>query len=839
MKTIPSFWRPSSRSLSALFPALVLLLPLGSCRAEPPKPAPVVTASPGGAAAPGSALPAPPAPTMTPAQQAELQKAAELWKSGRRDEARLAYSRLLLGCPDCLEAARDLVDLLLETAEPVQAVEVMRDRIDSSGRRAGGLFGLAYAQARVGTLEGMREAAGLLREARALRPDLQLLTLTLAEVLAALDQRAEAAGLYVEVIGQLRAQGDWEQESKAWIRRAQLLHLEGDPGTRAAYDEAAARAREKGDRTLEALARNGTGGWLFSQGDVEGTLRAFGEALQAADLGGDEQGALAALQNLAVVHEELWQDKEALQRLEELVSRLDRAGKPDQAAAARLVAGKLMGRLSALDEAMTILQQAFDTFEKSDSWAMAAEALHSMGQVLHRNERYQDAVVLFGQALQVRRTLAELLDDHRPVAETLIALGEAQAELQPKDAVEPLQEALDLATKAKEKAMIVLAARELGRVLFATGKPERVPQLISRIEAEGEAEPFLTAQLLASQGKLDEAVAQGERAVDPALALTSAQLLPRYSFLLELYLGRGQPGDDRRAFGLAAAGRAAANLLRLEKMRIGVQRGVAPARLHELRSFAAQAEGMQRILDGADSPAVAQHWERRLETLRAQQVVWRSRVTAESRAWALLHFPEQVRKAAEELTLPEGEVHLHLVAGAKHGVLFALRGAELTVLPGEGATSRPGQVALLARAQKQQAGARRLTFSPPAGGQAFGWGPTLAPAPVLPVVSGPAVPAPVTGTPPAATPPAATPPAATPPAATPPARVTLDLLTPLDGLFEEDRTGQVVQVKVTAEQQAKGIDVPVELVARALLYAGAAEVRFLLPKGKPLIYVAP
>lgn len=794
------------------------------------------------APAPAAAAPAPAPPPPAGAKEA-LDKAAALAQAGQREQARLAYSRALHLCPDCLEGQRDLVELLLEDSSPADAAAFLRDRLESTGRSAGPLFGLAYVLARGGTLEGMREAAQLLEEARVARPDQTMLLLTLAEVHAALDDRSRAAALYGQAIAALRATGDWDGEAQANIRRAQLLHMQGDPQARAAYEEAIARAVSRKDAGQEALARNGLGGLLFTLGEVEAALASFTAALAAADRGSDLKGAAAALQNLSMVHEELWQDRQALDRLDELVNRLDRASKPAEAAQARLQAGLLMGRVGLLQEAVGSLQAALEAFQKLDAWGSVADTLVALGRVFRQNGRSKDALHVLGQALEVRQTLASLIEDYRPVAEVLLELGPLEAETGGKEAVAHLEQALELARKAGEKEMIASAARALGFALLRQGKLDGIPPLLAEMAGAGEDEPFLAAQLAAAADETDEAIELGEAAVDPARRLALDELMERYGFLLHLYLQRSRGAADlRRAFGVAVAGRAARSLQQRQQMRVRVERGIDQDRLWEELRLAAQEEGMTRLIAGAASDEVEQVWRTRREELRRQMAAWRARTVQDAPAWALLHFPEAVRRVAEELALPSGEVHIHPVLSSAGATIFLLDGATLEAVSIKGT---PGKEALrkeiLELVRTRFSGARRVVLSPPPGAQDMDWGLPLAPSPVVPVLAAAASAAGAsqeeagTG---AAAASSGTGQVAGGAAPLLPAVETMELLAPLKPVFDSALTGRDVEVRLTAQQLKKGAGEAVELLARAALYSGAQEVRFLLPKGEKLVYTA-
>ncbi|MBM4318363.1 MAG: tetratricopeptide repeat protein, partial [Deltaproteobacteria bacterium] len=843
--------------LPLLLLLLLLLLPAAGCAllsGQDPAATAAHAAEPA-ATAPAAAAAAPPAlsPQAEPSAEAKsaLNKAESLWKTGRREQARLAFSRALHLCPDCLEGQRDLVDLLLEESQPAEAAAFLRDRLEAAGRSSGPLFGLAYALARGGALEGMREAAQLLEEARLAQPERTLLVLTLAEVHAALDDRPRAAGLYGQAITALRAADSWEEEARANIRRAQLLHLQGDEQARGAYEEAISRALVRGDRQQETLARNGLGGLLFTLGEVEGAQASFTAALAAADAGQDQQGAAAALQNLAMVHEELWQDREALERLRELVERLDAAKKPAEAAVARLRAGELMGRVGLVEEAVKALQAALEAFQQQDAWGSVADTLVALGRVFRRNDRPKDAGKVLEQALEVRQTLAELLDDWRPVAEVLLELGTLQGETGGKDAVPLLTRALELSRQAGEQEMIARSARALGFALLRQGKLDALPPLLDALRSAGEDEPFLAAQLAAAQDDLERAILLGEAAVDPVLRLSPGELMERYGFLLHLYLSRGQGAADlRQAFALAVAGRAARTLEQLQEMRVRIARGIPAAQLQEGMRLSAQEEGMGRLVSGAGSASVERVWRRRRAEQRRRIAAWEEQLSRTAPAWAQLHFPAVARRAALAIELPADEVHIHPLLSTAGAVVFLLGGGELETVAIKGTPSREALIKKVKELVGQRsAGAKRVVLSPPPGSQASDWGLPLAPSPLVPVL------APLPPSPPAAARPAplAPPEAEAAPVAAAGAAagavagigpaggagtVRLELLAPLASVFATDYTGQVVEVSLTGQLLARGADGAVELLAWAALYSGAREVRYLLPRGGSLVYSA-
>ncbi len=811
-------------TLSLLFGALVLL---GACspRPAPPEalgggaaaPAPVAEPPPAvvPATAPAAAAPAPPADPAAQAEEAaKLAEAAALVDAGRQVEARLAYQRLLHRFPDSLGGQSALVELLLADEDVAGSIGYLRDRLEAGGRSAGPLFALAYGVARQGTLEGFAEARTLLTEARRLRPDLALITLTLAEVRAAQGDQEPAAALYAEALPALRRDGDWEREGPALLRRGQLLQLAGKPEAQPAFREAVSRSQERKDAGQEALARNGLGAWLASQGRMDEADAEFAAAATVAEAGGDLDGAAASLRNRARLAEERWQDGKAIGFLQQVVEKLDAAKRPLDAAGARLQAGELLARVGRLPEALTALQAAVEVFEREERYPLVAEALSAMARALWRNERREEGLAAYQQVLALRDELAPLLDDYRPLAETLLELGEAEAKVGLPEAVEHLERALALAEKAEERRMTLRCARALAKALLQRPDLATAPQIVARIEALGGSAPYLRALLALRTGEVDEAVRQGERALDPGEQRSPEDWAERMGLLLHLYLGRDGEGDLRQAFGLAAAGRSVESLRLLERLRVRLERGAAPALLAEGREIEAQEQGMRRIIDGASSPAVAQAWEQRLGLLQVRRRAWREKLGLQAPAYAAWVLPEVARAQAQRLRLPAGQGLILPQISSDGAVVFLLLGDRLQRFDVEGQPDRDRLVEIFAQIRRDHAAAADpLYLLPPPGLQTFDWG-----LPLLAALPTPALPLPA--------------------AAPAPEPLVLPLLEPLPALLgRDDLAGRELRVELDSGLLERHPEAALELLLRAGFYLGAARAKVQISGGPTLLYL--
>ena len=822
---------PRAERIALLVPLALALLQVTLAYGCTPGPSGAGTPT-AGPAGPGAGSPAAPSATaaqasaapraVTPEEQKLLEQARQHVEAGDKAKARSAYGRLLHRFPDNLEGQRDFVELLVADGSATDTVAFLRDRLAARGPTPGQRFALAYALAREGSAEGMREARTLLDAALVTAPAEALLLVTAGEVAAALGDPKAAATLYSSGVAALQAAGKGDEELQARVRQAQLLQLAGSPEASAAYGEALARAEALGDLARQVVARNGLAALLLTQGDPAGALRSFEQALALADRAKDVDGATTTLRNLARLHEELWEDGRAIGRLHEVVQRFDAAGRPLDAALARLQAGELLARTGQLPQAAQALQAAGAAFQQEEAWTLVADTLMALGNAFRDNGRTAEARAAYAQALELREQLAPVLGDYRPLAEALIESGALIAESGETSGLELLERALQLSEKAGERSMIRRSARALAVALLARGSVEPVRPLVSRLEALSFREPDLSARLRATDAKWDEAIALAEEAVAPGQGLPAVELSKRYGTLLHLFMQRDAKGDARNAFAAAVAGRAAAALSLLERMRVRVDRGVPQPLLDARRQLDAREEGMRRIIASALSEEVERAWEERTRALWKERAAWWAQVLVQAPAHARLMQPEAVRAAAAAISLPAGEALLMPQVSSVGAVLFWVQGDHVEALQVEDPPDRDRMVALVLQAvrDRKAKGVQVVRLVPPPGGQDFDWGLPLAPAAVVPVI-----------------PPGA---AGAQPATLPTEPVALRLEAPVREVFEsETLQGRVAEVELDAKLLEQQVGPAVELLARAALYAGAAELRVSLPRGRRLVYRAP
>lgn len=231
---------------------------------------------------------------------------------------------------------------------------------------------------------------------------------------------------------------------------------------------------------------------------------------------------------------------------------------------------------------------------------------------------------------------------------------------------------------------------------------------------------------------------------------------------------------------------------------------------------------MRRIVAGALSEEVERAWEERLRGLRGERAAWWAKLGRVAPAQAQLTQPEAVRAAAAAISLPAGEALLMPQVSSVGAVLFWVEGDHVEALRVEDPPDRDRMVALVLQAvrERKAKGVRLVRFVPPPGGQDFDWGLPLVPGPVVPRL------------------PAA---AGAPSPPEPPAEpVALRLDAPVREVLESaELQGRPAEVQVDSKLLEQKVGPAIELLARAALYAGATELRVVLPKGRKLVYEAP
>lgn len=271
------------------------------------------------------------------------------------------------------------------------------------------------------------------------------------------------------------AQGLTSLEARAWLIEAGALRALGDlAGARAAVATARERfgTAKDGPGLIAALSMSGT--VAFDSGDLLEASRIFREAAANARDLGDRGTEVAIRNNLAVVARQLGQLDEAEREYEALLAAAEEIGarRPvvqalTNRAAVRVQRGDVTG-------ARTLVLAARPLAEELGDRALEASVRSSLAVVERRLAELGAARTDEESALALRRELGQ-----RPLmASSLVNLGLiAWQEGRLAQATEALDEALSLARETEAKRYEAAALDALGRVAITRGDAVRAREL--------------------------------------------------------------------------------------------------------------------------------------------------------------------------------------------------------------------------------------------------------------------------------------------------------------------------------------------------------------------------
>lgn len=223
-------------------------------------------------------------------------------------------------------------------------------------------------------------------------------------------------------------------------------------------------------------------------------------------------------------------------------------------ARAELAAGQARAKLGETDRAETHLQEAAQLAQRGHDDATAAEAWIELVKVIgHGNARYAEALRYAGFADATAARLDDSTELRARLAYYQCAIFDLQAKVA--DATRACDQAIELFTSARGKDALEIADVQVvaSRVAYKAAKPEAAEAMIARSLAIREAQLgadhpaimealFAQAQFAIGAGRLDDALAELERAKTIGVAATGEDSLPLsaiYSQLAALYDRRG------------------------------------------------------------------------------------------------------------------------------------------------------------------------------------------------------------------------------------------------------------------------------------------------------------
>ncbi len=207
-------------------------------------------------------------------------------------------------------------------------------------------------------------------------------------------------------------------------------------------------ARETGDLAAEGAALDDLGSLCEVQSDFEQAIRHYEQAIASTHKLGDRQSEAIYLHHLGLAFMRLADDEpsqsqshfshavDALRQAMEVVDVLDVA--PLLRARIRYHLGRCYHQLSRWREAITLLEQARETFSRHKTRPELAHALLELGRLYHQRQDFESAYIYLKDALRLFRRLEDT-DGIAVAQEALGSLALQTARLP--EAVASLQEA--------------------------------------------------------------------------------------------------------------------------------------------------------------------------------------------------------------------------------------------------------------------------------------------------------------------------------------------------------------------------------------------------------------
>jgi len=237
------------------------------------------------------------------------------------------------------------------------------------------------------------------------------------------------------------------------------------------------RARSAGDRAAEGAALANLGSAYAARGDFHHAVEHYEQAIVIARELSDRQAKAIYLQNLGLAllrladaepdqsETHLSHAADALRRAMELFDALEAA--PLLRARTRYHLGRCYHQLGRWREAITLLEQARETFSRHKARPELAHALLKLGQLYHQRQDFESAYIYLKDALRLFRRLK----DTDGIAVTQEALGSlALQTARPADAIASLQEARQGYTTLRRKERL-RAVDDLLRIAHQARQP--------------------------------------------------------------------------------------------------------------------------------------------------------------------------------------------------------------------------------------------------------------------------------------------------------------------------------------------------------------------------------
>ena len=198
---------------------------------------------------------------------------------------------------------------------------------------------------------------------------------------------------------------------------------------------------------------------------------------------------------------------------------MEALGNPQGTAIVLNSLGSVLQRTGRWDEAIVALERSLAIAQKLRDRRQAAIVLNSLGSVLQRTGRWDEAIA----ALERSLAIAQKLRDRRQVAIVLNSLGSVlQRTGRWDEAIAALERSLAIAQKLRDRRQVAIVLNSLGSVLQRTGRLDEAVATLERglaitqeLGDQQQAAIVLNnlSTALERAGRLDEAVATLERSL--------------------------------------------------------------------------------------------------------------------------------------------------------------------------------------------------------------------------------------------------------------------------------------------------------------------------------------
>lgn len=593
-------------------------------------------------------------------------------------------------------AAADLHDYGTAQADLEQALALGNV---NPGARAGALAVLGEIRTELGEQD---QALVLLHQALAI--DLERhdqgaankVRLGIANAYAAMGRVQDAQAAYEDVLESERASGELQQQAATLDQLATLLLSFGEAARVVELEQqAVAAARAAGDPDVEASAMSTLGLAWHALGDESKAVELLEAAVVFAHGSGNRRREALCLNNLALQAGESGDPQRALTLYEASRSAFDAASDPGNAATALNNIGGVYRSLGASDRARAYYEQALTLREASHDDQGRSVALNNLAVLAQTDGNPREALRRYAEAYELALRVG-----NRPIQVQMLsgmALANSSIGEGPK-AIGQLQQSLALAREASLPHGEALALHNLATEYERQAEPIRaldgMRQALSRWRLLGSREGESTAlvvvaRLLASQGRLDEALQTVDEAIASyesqrtrvdaldlrasAFARSGAAYSLRIDILMRLDALHPGTGRDAQAFETSERARARSLIDLLADSHANLRQGVDPGQAAQLRTMdhALDAKGVQRnLLAPASAQLMALDHE--IDDLVAAREQLDARIRAANPAYASLTRPRALALPELQALLGPDTLLLEYALGEQRSHLWAV-----------------------------------------------------------------------------------------------------------------------------------------------------------------------